>query len=188
MKESLSTKALAVRVLTTSLSKHTIILGTVVRALLLWYSGGGGCAGGCCVGIRGWICSVTTPGVVPWPVTHRDGRVEEESIMTVLDMPHTSIALAEDVLTCPLREVSILLALYSLALLLWCWQGRHAGITARYMPVPVTGLQLLVKHSLPITVLEIAHLAIALAVGVFTATLTEESIFCRKTNMSAAKL
>jgi len=108
--------------------------------------------------------------------------------MTVLDMPHTSSALTEDVLTCPLREVSIFLALYGLALFLWCWQGRHAGIAAGHMPVPVTGLQLLVEHSFAITVLEIAHPAIALAVGVVTATLTEESIFFRKTDMSATKL
>lgn len=108
--------------------------------------------------------------------------------MTVLDMPHTSSALTEDVLTCPLREVSILLALYGLALLLWCWQSRHAGIAAGHMPVPVTGLQLLVKHSVAITVLEIADPTIALAVGVLTATLTEESIFFGKTDMSATKL
>lgn len=188
MKESLSTKALAVRSLTAPFSKDTILLCTDVRALLLWDTGGGGCAGGCCVGIRGWVCRATTPGVVPWPVTDIDGRVEEESIMTVLDMPCTASTLTEDVLTFSLRKVSIFLALYSLALLLWCWQGGHAGIAAGYMPVPVTGLQLLIEHSLPITVLEIAHPTIALAVGVLTASLTKESIFFRKTDMSTTKL
>jgi len=56
------------------------------------------------------------------------------------------------------------------------------------MPVPVTGLQLLVEHSVPITVLEIAHSIVALAVGVLAASLTKESILFRKTYMSATKL
>lgn len=188
MKESLSTKALAVRCLTAPFSKHTILLGTGVRALLLWDTSGGDRTGGCHVGIWGWVCSPTTPRVVPWPVTHRDGRVEEESVMTVLDMSRTSNTLTEDVLTFSLRKVSIFLALYSLALLLWCWQGGHAGIAAGYMPVPVTGLQLLIEHTIPITVLEIAYPIIALAVGVLTAALTKESIFSRKTDMSTTKL
>jgi len=117
VKESLSTKALAIRCLTTPFSKHSIILCTGVRALLLWDISGGDHTGGCHVGIWG----STTPRVVPWPVTHRDGRVEEESIMTVLDMSRTTNTLTEDVLTFSLRKVSIFLALNGLALLLWCW-------------------------------------------------------------------
>jgi len=73
--------------------------------------------------------------------------------MTVLDMPHSSNTLTEDVLTLSLREVPILMAVYSLALLLWCRKGGHAGIAAWYMPVPVTRLQFLIEDSLTVTML-----------------------------------
>lgn len=108
--------------------------------------------------------------------------------MAVLDMAYTSNALAEDVFTLSLREVPILMAVYSLALLLWCRQGGHAGIAARYMPVPVTGLQILIEDSITVTVLQVSYTSITLAVGVITTTLCEESILLRQTHMASTHL
>jgi len=108
--------------------------------------------------------------------------------MAVLDMAYTSNALAEDVFTLSLREVPILMAVYSLALLLWCRQGGHAGIAARYMPVPVTGLQFLIEDSITVTVLQVSYTSITLAVGVITTTLCEESILLWQTNMASTHL
>jgi len=108
--------------------------------------------------------------------------------MAVLDMAYTSNALAEDVFTLSLREVPILMAVYSLALLLWCRQGGHAGIAARYMPVPVTGLQFLIEDSITVTVLQVSYTSITLAVGVITTTLCEESILLWQTHMASTHL
>lgn len=108
--------------------------------------------------------------------------------MAVLDMPHTSNTLAEDVLTLSLRKVPILMTVYSLAFLLWCRQGGHAGIAARYMPVPVTRLQLLIEDSITVTVLQVANTSITLAVGVITTTFCKESILLWQTHMASTHL
>jgi len=108
--------------------------------------------------------------------------------MAVLDMAYTSNALAEDVFTLSLREVPILMAVYSLALLLWRRQGGHAGIAARYMPVPVAGLQFLIEDSITVTVLQVSNTSITLAVGVITTTLCKESILLRQTHVASTHL
>merc|ERR1711892_936644 len=79
------------------------------------------------------------------------------------------------------------MALNSLTFLLWCWKCGHAGVTAGHVPVPVTGLKLLIKNTVPVTVLEIAHPQIALTVGVLATAFGEESILFWKTNVSTAK-
>jgi len=67
-------------------------------------------------------------------------------------------------------------------------ESGHTGVAARYMPVPVTCLQLLVEHSISITVLEVALSTITLAVGVLTATFSKESILGRKADVPSAHL